>query len=105
MAPFLSNIPTNTQDFGTQLKRLTAYQELGGLNNEYNEVIANSAWWLAHLPDVVEAVFGDAGVHQAFIAAFRDRGVSEGTHPFVTIDRSDWHNPIKHPKASKTAAP
>ena len=95
MAPFLSNIPTNTQDFGTQLKRLTAYQELGGLNNEYNEVIANSAWWLAHLPDVVEAVFGDAGVHQAFIAAFRDRGVSEGTHPFVTIDRSDWHNPIK----------
>ena len=79
-------------DFGPQLQRLTAYQEKGGLSDQYNEIIVSSKWWLAHNPDMVEAIFGDRKAHAAFLSEF---GLTEATHPFVWLDRGDWTNPIR----------
>ena len=84
------------RDFGAQLKRLTEHQErYHHLDNEYNEIIVDGTWWASHMPDVVEAVFGDRNAHTAFLAAYRSEGISDATHPFVTIDRNDWTHPIR----------
>jgi len=82
-------------DFGPHLKRLTEFQARYHSLLQYNEVVVDSAWWRSHLPGIVEAVFGDANAHRAFLDAFRSDGVSEETHPFVRLDRGDWNAPIK----------
>ena len=75
---------------GLNLQRLNTF---GKANNylAYNEFVLPSRWWTGHMPDVVEAIFGDAQVHQAFLQRY---GLSESTHPFVNINLNDWTNPI-----------
>ena len=36
--------------------------------------------WRTHMPGVIEAVFGDAGTHRAFLNAY---GLSATTHPLL----------------------
>ena len=85
----------HVKDIGPQLKRLTEFQAQHHSLLEYNEFVVDSAWWRSHMPDVVEAVFGDPSAHRAFVDAYRSQGVSEATHPYVRIDRGDWNAPIK----------
>ena len=83
-------------DFGPQLQRLTDYQAAThSLDDQYNEIVLPAKWWVDHLPDVVEAIFGDRAAHGRFLAAYAHAGVSARTHPYVYLNRNDWHNPIK----------
>ena len=85
-----------TRDFGPQLKRLTEYQARAHhLDDMYNEIIISSSWWIAHNPEMIEAIFGDADAHRRFLQAFAHKGVTAATHPLVQLNRGDWHHPIQ----------
>ena len=55
-------------------------------------MIVDAAHWRQHLPQVVEAVWGDAAVHQAFLRAY---DLTEKQVPLVAADFEDWHKPFK----------
>lgn len=78
------------KNVGLELQRVNTY---GKSRNwlQYNEFVLPSAWWSAHMPDMVEAIFGDQQVHEAFLRRYR---LSTATHPFVNINLDDWRNPI-----------
>ena len=58
----------------------------------YNEVVVDGRWWDQHLPDVIEAVFGNDEVNRKFLAAF---GLSPSTHPHVWIDPWNWREFVR----------
>lgn len=49
---------------------------------QYNEVILDSAPYLAELPYSLEAIIGDAAIHAAFLEAF---GISADDVPLVAF--------------------
>ena len=57
----------------------------------YNEVVVDRAHWLAHLPDVVEAVFGSLSTNFQFLQAF---GLDASSHPSVSFNAYDWDHPM-----------
>ena len=77
-------------EFGPNLKRLTEYQTTYK-NSFYNEIIIDSKHWREHLPECVEAVFGNRVHHEAFLKAF---GLTEETHPFLALDVTNWEAPF-----------
>ena len=77
-------------DVGHYLQRLTAFQQHRQTLN-YNEIIIDASWWQSHLPDTVEAVFGDRAVYEQFIATYR---LSAERCPFVSIDLYNWEEPF-----------
>ena len=77
-------------EFGPNLKRLTEYQTTYK-NSFYNEIIIDSKHWREHLPECVEAVFGNRVHHEAFLKAF---GLTEETHPFLALDVTNWEPPF-----------
>lgn len=79
------------EDFAVQLERLTNYQT-ANQRLFYNEIIVDAVHWRGHLPDVVESVYGNRAVHDAFVSRF---GLSEATHPYLTLDASDWETPFR----------
>lgn len=79
------------KDFGVQLKRLVKHQVTYSYL-WYNEIIIDAVHWRAHMPDVVEAIFGNRDAHQAFLAEF---DLSERSHPFLELDSMDWTSPFR----------
>ena len=62
---------------GKYLKRAFDW---GGEFVNYNEIIIDPGYWRGHMPGVIEAIVGDAGVHARFLKAY---GLSSDTHPLV----------------------
>lgn len=82
--------PWRPQDFGAYLLRVTAWQERWQ-QLAYNEIIIDAVHWRAHLPDVVQAVFGRRDFYDQFIAHY---GLDEARVPFLTIDINGWEQPF-----------
>ena len=61
----------------------------------YNEFKIDGSWWNHHLPDVVEAFFGDSAEarqqHAAFLRAY---GLSAAQVPLLGLNPDDWENPF-----------
>ena len=79
------------KEFGGQLQRLTAFQTKWK-NLFYNEIIVDAKAWRQNLPDCVEAIFGNRVHHQNFLDAY---GLTEETHPFLSLDLDDWGSPFR----------
>ena len=58
----------------------------------YNEVIVDSAFHAAHLPDSVEAILYDGMAHIAFLDTFK---VSSERYPLVVFDRGNMREPFR----------
>lgn len=80
------------ETFGVELQRLTAWQAAYH-RPAYNEIIIDAEHWRAHMPDVIEAIYGDRRVLEQFVRAYP--GVSEQTHPFLTLDAANWDEPFQ----------
>ena len=70
------------KNVGKELQRLNTYGKSRKWL-EYNEFVVPSLWWSEHMPDVIEAIIGDAQVHAAFLRSYR---LTADTHPLVYID-------------------
>jgi len=61
-------------------------------NRLYNEVILDGGFWRTHMPEAVEAILGDAGLHRAFV---RQYGLSPDRVPLLQLDLQNWHRPFR----------
>uniref|UniRef100_A0A7S3FB30 Uncharacterized protein n=1 Tax=Haptolina ericina TaxID=156174 RepID=A0A7S3FB30_9EUKA len=82
------------ETFGVELQRLTMSQAKWH-QVSYNEIIVDAKSWKAHMPDAVDAIFGNRDAHAQFLKAYASHGVNERTHPFVTMDPGDWIRPLR----------
>ena len=78
------------KDFGVELHRLGDYQQRHR-RLWYNEIIIDAAHWRNHLPNVIEAIYGDRDMHTAFLEHY---GVTPMTHPYVELDLNNWDAPF-----------
>ena len=80
--------------YGTELKRLTDYQ-LRYQRLFYNEFILDESWWRAHLPGIIEGIFGDAQLHHAFLRFYgENHHLEESTFPLLHLDPLNWDQPF-----------
>ena len=66
----------------------------------YNEMVVDASFWSSHLPSAVEAIFGDAQIHSAFVGQY---GLHASDVPLATLDLDDFEQPFK-PYAGKGRA-
>jgi hypothetical protein len=85
------NWPPKT--FGVELQRLTEWQA-ASQRLMYNEIIVDSPHWRAHMPDIIEGIYGNRQAHEEFLRAYASHGVSTQTHPFLAFDPSNWKSPF-----------
>ena len=72
-----------------------AHNPRGHAQLGYNEFKIDSSWWDRHLPDVVEAFFGDsAEARQQHAAFLRQFGLSAAQVPLLRMNAFDWENPF-----------
>ena len=61
----------------------------------YNEFQIDGHWWDRHLPDAVDAFFGNsAEARQQHAAFLRQYGLSADQVPFVSMDVRNWYSPF-----------
>ena len=79
------------KEVGQQLQRLSGMQTKFS-QLFYNEIIIDAAAWRDQLPGVVEAIYGDRGLHHRFLREF---GLDASQLPFLMMNRADWVNPFR----------
>ena len=78
------------QNVGLQLQRLNTMHALYS-RLDYNEMIIDAESWRDQLPGVIEAIYGDRGLHSRFL---KEYGIDATQLPFLTINTMDWENPF-----------
>lgn len=79
-----------------------AREGYGGNGLAYNEVMVDTQWYVANMPDAVEAFFeydgygGAAGVHQQFLDHF---GLSAADVPLVLFGGAAADGPWRYPQS------
>lgn len=62
---------------------------------DYNEFLVNAAHWTAHLPDAIEAFFGNGQYAQEqHLAYLREFGLAAAQVPLLTFDDRNWQQPF-----------
>ena len=88
------------KDFGVYLQRMSRVEGEGGLaawnhRLEYNEILIAGAHWTRHLPEAIEAFFGDGepvrSQHQRFLSEF---GLRDVDVPLLRFDPRNWKEPF-----------
>jgi hypothetical protein len=93
-------------DIGQQLHALSRRQRLDN-RTTYNEVEVNATHWRSHPASTIEAWFmvdghttdGTREKHVEFLRAF---GLSDTTHPMLTLVPTDWARPFRLASPART---
>ena len=85
--------------FGPYIERTNRWQkevQARGGRIEYNEIVVDGRYWNRHLPDTIEAFYGDIGsrgdsAHKQFLEEY---GMSSAQVPLLKFDPSNWETPF-----------